>query len=297
MTERLSAFGRGKTRAVFRTEFGPVGHRLDPPVTIVFSWEDLDNDGNVDGFDPPLAERDLRVWRNGLQVAGRCRDPRFQSPACTTACCDTLANTWTLQVDAFGQYVVADSVEMLIPGTGGLEPDCALEWEVLDPRENPPVSKKGLPNPKRTCLDGDPLCDADGQANGECTLLLRACVNVEDPRLRQNGGSPLCVPSEIEAVILRSPRPSDRKPWKAEAANTIGNLLSSLGASTMSGLFRPLITYTPPVASEVCTARAAVVIPIISRDRQGLRIGTKTLTNFRKRRDLDRLVLTCVANR
>jgi hypothetical protein len=55
---------------------------------------------------------------------------------------------------------------------------------------------------KQECVDGDP-CDDDGVADGQCTFLLSACVNVPDPRLTNRQGNPLCPTSNVAFVDVK----------------------------------------------------------------------------------------------
>lgn len=87
-------------------ELGPDGQVFLPPATITFSWPDADNDGRVDGT--VLSERALLVWRNGKPLTGQCWAKKHQPSDCTTACCRMDLNIWTLQVDQFSEYVVAE---------------------------------------------------------------------------------------------------------------------------------------------------------------------------------------------
>jgi hypothetical protein len=68
-----------------------------------------------------------------------------------------------------------------------------------------------LPAPRQTCRDGDPQCDADGVADGHCTMRVALCLNVFDfrtPLLHANGprkGLPLCQPKTVRRVRLAAP--------------------------------------------------------------------------------------------
>ena len=119
--------------AALLAELSPEGQTFDPPVAATFRWEDTDNDGYVDGSS--TQESTLRMYRNGQPIAGPCSDPNYQMPACTTACggheccCDTAANTWTMELTQFSQYVIGDSTALMIPGGGSPKTDCMLELE------------------------------------------------------------------------------------------------------------------------------------------------------------------------
>jgi hypothetical protein len=106
LPESRYGVGDATSNLALVAEFGPEGVAFDPPVTLRFTWSDSDDDGFVDGFDPALPEDFLQVWRNGVPMAGPCGDPPFQPPLCSTACCDPMTNTWTLEVPQFSEYAV-----------------------------------------------------------------------------------------------------------------------------------------------------------------------------------------------
>jgi hypothetical protein len=208
-------------------------------------------------------------------------------------------NTWTLEVGSFGQYVVGEPVGMWIPGSLAQDQDCILEWEVMDPHEEAAMSEEGVPDSKRTCVDGDFTCDADGEVNASCAFVLSICVNVEDHRYVRSDGAPLCLPSDVERVVLKNPRPSDRKVWKAELARRLLELLATLGPASVSGTFRPQVTFTPPVAGQLCTPKVTLVLPLEGRVQTVLSISARAVTGTPAGYagniggDADRLVLEC----
>src|SRR5207249_2036830 len=66
----------------------------------------------------------------------------------------------------------------LVPSTARTT-GCAGEWLVEQDRF---AVRRGLPAIQQTCRDGDPGCDADGVADGRCTLRVALCLNVVDLR-------------------------------------------------------------------------------------------------------------------
>jgi hypothetical protein len=123
------------------------------PVTVQFTWTDNVAPGYVDGIGPPLLpEADLQVWRNGTALTGRCGDPTYQAPLCTTACCDMAADTWTIAVTHFSEYMV---------GRGPCVPATNPSLQVK--KFGPPVGDDGLALkgqfsvPHVTLADIDPL--------------------------------------------------------------------------------------------------------------------------------------------
>src|SRR6266516_2004399 len=118
---------------------------------------------------PPVF-RDVVTGSNGAFVAG----PGFD-----------LASGWGAPlVDALAGALDGpgpcepDLVCMVPSGRGGHS--CAGEW--LVEQELFLVRRNRLPAPRQTCRDGDPQCDADGAADGHCTLRVALCLNVFDSR-------------------------------------------------------------------------------------------------------------------
>ncbi len=105
ITEGGGSFGLGGSTVVTETTLGPPG--TNSPVKVTMTWPDSSpNDGFVDGIGPPLAEADLYVWKDGVQIAGACGNPAFQTPTCTTYCCDPAANNWMLMLDSFSEIAI-----------------------------------------------------------------------------------------------------------------------------------------------------------------------------------------------
>jgi hypothetical protein len=73
---------------------------FDLPVTLTFAWPDANDDGTVDGTN--IREKNLKVYRNAAAIPGTST---CESQPCTpAACCDTAANTWTVQVPHFSEW-------------------------------------------------------------------------------------------------------------------------------------------------------------------------------------------------
>jgi hypothetical protein len=128
MTEGAREFKVGASRKILETSCGPDGKTFGLPVTITFAWDDADDDGKVDGFDSPeVTESELSIWRDGRKIAGPCSDPAFRSPSCTTACCDVAANTWTLEVSSFSEFVLGQESFMTLSGKSMMVRDKASD--------------------------------------------------------------------------------------------------------------------------------------------------------------------------
>ncbi len=120
VTETLGDIQIGPFGRALAVELGPEGQTFATPVTVTFQWADANNDGKVDGTS--ISEAALSVWREGVEITGRCSETSCTAGTCTaacckpvalgcvTACCDVAANTWTLQLTSFSEYVVQDAV-------------------------------------------------------------------------------------------------------------------------------------------------------------------------------------------
>jgi hypothetical protein len=293
---------------VFSSEFGPDGQTFDPPVTITWQWDDADNNGTIDGTS--MSENATRIYRNGVQitddtcgnhqVSAGCR-PCKNDP-CTSGlpcCCDRLANTWTIQTRCFSHYELAEA-PLLIPGGGSGMTDCLVEWEVADPQEDRLADRRGLLTRRRTCVDGDPLCDRDMAANGACVFEVRGCVNVLDERLRDGAGSALCDPSGIEAIVVQRPSPGDADAARAAAGAVIRDMFSNLAPSTVEGEDGEEVRYDSVLRANTCTSRGSLIVPLAGARRKTLNLavvgeGPSAAGRSRDKQDADRLMLRCVA--
>ncbi len=108
--------------------------------------------------------------------------------------------------------------------------------------------------PRQTCRDGDPQCDADGAADGHCTLRVALCLNVFDsrgPQLHARGrrkGLPLCQPGTVRGAHLLAPRASRRDPTAAANHQALADAIGAL----------PL----PTGLDAACTATVPVIVPV-----------------------------------
>jgi cysteine-rich repeat protein len=137
---------------------------------------------------------------NGCNLAtagdggGVCADPAARA----ARCCDLAGDVWEYELCGFSELYLGDTASDLVPGNGSPATDCTIEWQVDNPQNSPAFDKKGQLNFQQTCIDGDPICDADGTANGQCVFEVGVCVNLTDGRL-QSGGAPACAPTEVQS--------------------------------------------------------------------------------------------------
>jgi FG-GAP-like repeat/ZU5 domain len=103
-----SAYGVGTPASlVGAVSLAPAGMGFAVPVELRFLWPDTAPDnGYVDNLG--VDEETLRLYRNGVGITGQCRNGNvaYTPGVCTTACCDVVANTWTVQVSSFSEYAL-----------------------------------------------------------------------------------------------------------------------------------------------------------------------------------------------
>jgi hypothetical protein len=140
-------------------------------------------------------------------------------------------------------------IDCLVPWRGGARRACAGEWLV---ERDAPTSRGGQPWVRQWCHDGDPRCDADGAADGQCTMNVALCLNVVDYRTLQRRGPrrglPRCEPGTVRDVRLLAPREGTRD--TVASANRRA-LLAALAA----------LPELPVTLDTTCTPTVPVVVP------------------------------------
>ncbi|MBI9045017.1 MAG: hypothetical protein JEZ06_11055 [Anaerolineaceae bacterium] len=86
----------GEATAVYGVEIGPPGTVFEVPISITFSWEDVDDDGVVDGTIQP--EADLFISKDGTAITDKCS---------LNSDCDMDANKLTFTVDSLSVFALA----------------------------------------------------------------------------------------------------------------------------------------------------------------------------------------------
>lgn len=66
-----------------------------------------------------------------------------------------------------------------VSGGGSKKADCYAEFQGIT------ATGKFQGKPRVDCADGDPTCDTDGKADGQCTFAITVCAAVQDPALPQ----------------------------------------------------------------------------------------------------------------
>jgi subtilase family serine protease len=167
-------------------------------------------------------------------------------------------------------------IACLVPGgstANGCTGEWLLEWDRFAVRRN------GVPIGRQRCRDGDVSCDADGNADGRCTVKVALCVNVYDFRtLNAKRSAPRCKQRRVRSVQLVQPKASAADPLAAGNRRTLAAALAAL----------------PPFPSKLqngCTATVPIIVPV-----QNGRAGTVDLrARIRTSRGpvLSRIRLSC----
>jgi hypothetical protein len=185
---------------------------------------------------------------------------------------------------------LADALGTALTGPGRCEPDvvclvpngrggnkCAGEWLIEQDLFN--VKRNHLPTTHQTCHDGDAQCDADGTADGQCTMRVALCLNVFDfrnPLLHKSGknkGLPLCQPGTVRRVRLVAPGARTSDPLIAANRRS---LLDAVGALPL-----------PTSLDGACTATVPVIVPT------GRRLTLRASVSDRRGPVTPRVTLEC----
>jgi hypothetical protein len=159
----------------------------------------------IRGLRPPVF-RDITAGNNRVGQSGFDAGPGFD-----------LASGWGAPLgDALAAALqrpgrCEPEIDCLVPARGSRRRACAAQW-LIEQRAFA-TNRRGQPRPKQSCRDGDPQCDTDGAADGQCTMNVALCLNVYDHRdLVRRGlrrGLPRCEPGQVRAVRLLTPRVRD----------------------------------------------------------------------------------------
>ena len=169
-------------------------------------------------------------------------------------------------------------------GVASSRTECIVEWLVTP---TPPLGPGGVPSRTVLCRDGDPSCDADGDADGTCTFDVALCVNAADPRLAR------CTPTDVATLAVTAPRKTSRKQLErdvhaqlASAFGPAGEL--GVGATALRANATPgFCTSAVPLALPLTTSASGALRPT------KLRVGVKAKSSAAGG-DTDVLSLQCL---
>lgn len=201
----------------------------------------------------------------------------------------------------------------LAPG-GISKTECFLEWFAKNPTNL--AEKDGLPSLDQTCVDGDPFCDFDS-VEGQCTFQVKACLNIDDPRLVNKKNESQCTPTDIAEVDIKKAENlgaafvalGGRSQGQCSAGKKRDFCQTDVDCDTTPGsgdgqCRLQQVVFEPPVAQQFsCTDITEIVVPLAS-GRTGFKKATDSFTlkattsvpegAKKASSDTDTLKLTCL---
>jgi hypothetical protein len=160
----------------------------------------------------------------------------------------------------------------LVPALGPQRSACAVAWLL----ERPNLAlRRDVPSRRQRCRDGDPACDADGAADGRCTVSVGLCLNVFD--FRSSRLSPRLLP-RCEPGVVR----------------TLDLLGGGLAAEDDAAL-RAAIGALPELPTDLhgaCTVPVTIGIPVAGADSEG-RVSLRARARGSLGRTTARVTLFC----
>jgi YVTN family beta-propeller protein len=90
----------GQAVAIFGVEIQPEGTVFNLPITLVFAWDDEDDDGTVDETNIP--ENKLVITKDAVAITGQCQ---------FDAGCDQSTNTFTFLVTSLSEFTLAGPLD------------------------------------------------------------------------------------------------------------------------------------------------------------------------------------------
>ena len=172
-----------------------------------------------------------------------------------------------------------------VAGGGSTSTDCLLE---LNPSGPPTLNaKQTAVMPTLSCLDGDPACDLDGKADGQCTFGISLCFDNADPR------DPQCVPGDVMRVEVLSPSAAKGTGVDRTNALAIEQAAGGMGAEVLRGskVIKPLVAAVGP---NRCSPLVQLAVPAPTSKGK----ITKRIFQLRavsgKRSDPDVVTLQCI---
>ena len=90
----------GQAVAIFGVNIEPEGTVFNVPITLVFAWDDVNNDGKVDGTN--IQEKKLIITKDGVAITDQCQ---FDTN------CNTVLNTFTFMVSSLSEFTLAGPLD------------------------------------------------------------------------------------------------------------------------------------------------------------------------------------------
>ncbi len=110
----------GQALGVFGVNIQPEGTTFNTPITITFTWDDVDNDGRVDGTN--IKEDNLHITKDGVAITDQCRNEPL---------CDTVNNTFSFTVSSLSLFALIGPLDSDNDGVfddfDGITDFCPLE--------------------------------------------------------------------------------------------------------------------------------------------------------------------------
>jgi len=141
----------------------------------------------------------------------------------------------------------------VLDGKGAAAGECATEL-MVEPTPDI-LASKNLPTTKLVCSDGSP-CDRDGVADGTCRFAVALCLNNRDPRRA-------CEQRGVDALTLRKPVRTSKRPHEADAADALLAAVSALAPSAREGARLETVRFSPLLEDfDRCTGYVDLDVPV-----------------------------------
>ncbi|HYC57642.1 MAG TPA: hypothetical protein VEL28_22100 [Candidatus Binatia bacterium] len=184
-------------------------------------------------------------------VAADCSGDAEVDARTLAGCCDMENNRWKVSTCRFSELVFGEFAGDLLSGGGTRQTDCVAEFNTVNPHNDPLRDAQGLPSTHQICRDGDPLCDADGEADGTCTFSVGVCFNLTDRRMTDTNANRLCAPTSVNE-------------WRVDGEGvsiaSLRNAVADLGNGEKNG---QSVTFGPALAlSNACSRLVPVKVDL-----------------------------------